>query len=528
MSQEPVDIIVVGGGSNSLTAAGYLAKAGKSVLVLEKNDTCGGGVVSREFAPGFIGDTHATGMGLCLPNPVLTHDELELKRRFNLRFVHADAAFSTVFDDGTSILNYRDVQRTAATIAQFSQRDAKAYEDFVAECATFLPLLLKGFYTPPMPFPAFMGMLESSVKGRRLSTALMESALDVVNDLFESPEIKIHLLKWVGEMMISPETKGTGIVPFMLMGIMHAIDMSAVVGGSQQMTLALQRSVEHFGGTIRTGAEVVRVLNRNGRASGVVLANGEEIQARVAVVANIHPWDLGHMIEGIDPDLAREAKKVRLSQHGAINQQLALTEVPRWKGGAILDSSMGVECAQRDLTGVRRSFDEFRFGRMPYDHLSPLVFVQSRLDPSRAPEGKASVYLYHFAPMLLEEGGLEAWDAQKMTVADAVFDEFCKYTTNIDRSKIIGRFVESPLDHHRHSASMKNGDIFGCGMFMSQFLGRRPMTELAQYRVPGIDGLYLAGPFMHPGGTVTLGGRCTAMRMLMDWGQDLHGVFKSL
>jgi hypothetical protein len=65
-------------------------------------------------------------------------------------------------------------------------------------------------------------------------------------------------------------------------------------------------------------------------------------------------------------------------------------------------------------------------------------------------------------------------------------------------------------------------------MYTSQFLGRRPIAELGQYRVPGVEGLYLAGPFMHPGGTVTLGGRCTAMRMLMDWGTDLRSVFKSL
>jgi phytoene dehydrogenase-like protein len=527
MTGSSYDVVVVGGGSNSLTAAAYLAKAGKRILVLEKNAACGGGVVSREFAPGFIGDTHATGMGTCLPNPAIQHDELELLSRFGLRFVFAEAAFSTVFDDGTSIMNYRDVDRTCATIAQFSQRDARTYKQFVAECREFLPLLLKGFYTPPMPFPGFIGMLESSAKGRRLSSALLESALDVVNDLFESPELKIHLLKWVGEMMLSPETKGTGIVPFMLMGIMHAIDMSAVVGGSQQMTVALQRCVEAHGGVVRTEAEVVKVLTQGGRATGVALANGETISARDAVIGNIHPWDLGKFVDGLDPALVAAASKVRLSEYGAINQQIALTEVPRWKGGPVLDTSMGVECAKRDLLSIRRGFDEYRYGRMPAS-LSPLVFVQSRLDPSRAPAGQASVYLYHFAPMQLADGGLEGWGAAKQGVADSVFDTFASYTTNIDRSKIIGRYIETPLDHHRHSASMKNGDIFGCGMYASQFLGRRPIAELGQYRVPGVEGLYLAGPFMHPGGTVTLGGRCTAMRMMMDWGMELRSVFKSL
>jgi phytoene dehydrogenase-like protein len=160
--------------------------------------------------------------------------------------------------------------------------------------------------------------------------------------------------------------------------------------------------------------------------------------------------------------------------------------------------------------------------------LSPLIAIQSNHDSSRAPPGKASMYLYHFAPLELERGGLAAWDDAKEETADMIFDEFCRYTTNMDRSKIIARHVETPLDHHRHSASMRNGDIFGIGMFTSQFFGRRPTPELAQYRVPGLQAFYLAGPFMHPGGTVTLGGRATAMKMLMDWKMDLKKAFSVL
>jgi phytoene dehydrogenase-like protein len=162
---------------------------------------------------------------------------------------------------------------------------------------------------------------------------------------------------------------------------------------------------------------------------------------------------------------------------------------------------------------------------MSSTQLSPLIAIQSNHDATRAPAGKATMYLYHFAPLELEHGGLEGWDAVKEQTADLIFDEFCKYTVNMDRSKVIARHVETPLDHHRHSRSMKHGDIFGVGMYTSQLFGRRPIPELAQYRVPGIEGLYLAGPFMHPGGTVTLGGRATAMKMLMDWKIDLKKAF---
>ncbi len=98
----------------------------------------------------------------------------------------------------------------------------------------------------------------------------------------------------------------------------------------------------------------------------------------------------------------------------------------------------------------------------------------------------------------------------------------------MDDSKIIARHIESPLEHHHHSRNMMNGDIFGIGTTAGQLLGRRPIPELANYRIPGLEALYLAGPSQHPGGTVTFGGRATAMQMCMDWDMDLHQAFSAL
>jgi len=519
------DIVVVGGGSNSLTTAAYLAKIGKKVLVLEKNAACGGGVVSMQPAPGFICDPHATGMVTCIPNPAIAQDELGLSSKFGLNWAWADVSFSTVFDDGTGLLTYRDVDKSCASIAQFSTRDAETYRTFVAECKEYLPLLIKGFYAPPLPYGGFVSLLEQSAKGRRLVTAMLESAYDVVNDLFESPELKMHILKWVGEMMLHPETKGTGIVPFLLMGVAHSYKIGAVVGGSQNLTRSLERCIEHYGGTIRTESEVVKVTTVSGRATGVVLKGGESIQVADAVVANIHPWDLGKFLDGIDPLVLAAASRVRLSSHGAVNQQYALQEAPVWKAGPQYAPSMLVECLKRDMNGMRQMFDDYKFGLFDSRRMSPLIAIQSNHDKSRAPPGKATMYLYHFAPMELADGGLDGWNEVKEKTADLIFDEFCKYTTNMDRSKVIARHVETPLDHHRHSLSMRNGDIFGIGMYASQLFGRRPTPDLAQYKVPGLSAFYLAGPFMHPGGTVTLGGRATAMKMLMDWKVDLKKAF---
>lgn len=522
------DIVVVGGGSNSLVAAAYMAKAGNSVLVLEKNDQCGGGVVSIEIAPGFINDPHASGYYVCVANPAVTHDELGLFSRHGLEFKYWKAGFATIFDDGTTLTAYSDLDKSCEDIAKFSHKDAETYRAFAADCAELLPILTRGFSTPPLPTGNFLNMLEATPLGRKLAASLFTSAYEIIDHLYESPELKIHIMKWCSEMMENPEIKGTGVVMYQLFGLAHAYDAAIPVGGSKALSNALLRCIEHHGGEVRTGAEVTSLKIRSGDVEGVYVGD-ELIEAKKSVIANIHPWRLKDFIPEVDPDVAEAARRVHLSNHGAVNQQFALSERPKLKAGPQFDESLCVEFVEKDVEGCRRVFDEYRYGHIPKHHLSPLTMINSNLDPTRAPEGQATMYLYHFAPCVLADGGLEAWARPEngQAFADAILENYTQYTTNIDSSKIIARHIETPLEHHHHSMNMMHGDIYGIGTTFGQLLGRRPTPELSQYKVPGISSLYLVGPTQHPGGTVTLGGRATAMRMAMDWGMDLKSVFEA-
>ncbi|NIB38855.1 NAD(P)/FAD-dependent oxidoreductase [Pseudomaricurvus alkylphenolicus] len=522
------DMVVVGGGSNSLVAAAYMAKAGKSVLVLEKNDQCGGGVVSIEIAPGFINDPHASGYYVCMANPAISHDELGLFAKHGLEFKYWKAGFATIFSDGSHITAYSDLDKTCEDIAKFSQKDAQTYREFAQDCAELLPLLSRGFSTPPMPTGNFMTMLESSVLGRKLAASMFMSVYEMLDHMYESPEVKIHIMKWCAEMMEGPDIKGTGVVLYQLFGLAHTYDAAIPVGGSREVTNALLRCIEYHGGEIRTEAEVTGFKIVSGDVKGVYVGD-ELIEARDAVIANIHPWRLQDFIPEVDPDVAASARMVHLSNHGAVNQQFALTEPPRLKAGKQFDEALCVEFVEKDVEACRRVFDEYRYGYIPKHHLSPLTMINSNLDPSRAPEGQATMYLYHFAPRELADGGLEAWarPENREGFADAVLENYKQYTTNIDSSKIIARHIETPLEHHRHSMNMMHGDIYGIGTTVGQLMGRRPTPELSQYQVPGISSLYLAGPIQHPGGTVTFGGRATAMRMAMDMDMNLKSIFEA-
>ena len=521
------DIVVVGGGSNSLVAAAYMAKAGHKVLVLEKNDQAGGGCVSISIAPGFINDTHASGYYVCMASPAIAQDELGLLSKHGLEFKYWEAGFSTIFDDGTTITAYTDLDRSVAEVAKFSARDAGAYRAFAKDALSILPILTRAASNPPLPTGPFFSMLESSVLGRKLAASMFMSVYEMVNHLFESPQVKIHLMKWCAEMMEGPDIKGTAVALYNLFGLAHSYDAAIPVGGSKEITNALIRCIESYGGEVRLGTNVTKFRFESGNVTGVY-CDDELITASKAVIANIHPWRLRDYIPDIEPAVAEAASLVHLSNHGAVNQQIALKAPPEYKAGPQFSKSLCVEFVALDVEATRRTFDEYRYGYIPR-HLSPLTMMNSTLDPTRAPAGQSALYLYHFAPRELADGGLEAWGRPEngQAFADAILENYASYMHNINSDQIIARYIETPLDHHRHSMNMMKGDIFGIGSTAGQLLGRRPTPELAQYTVPGVGGLYLAGCVQHPGGTVNFGGRATAMRMAMDMGMDLKTIFEA-
>lgn len=524
------DVVVVGAGSNSLVASAYLAKAGKKVLVLEKNDQCGGGVVSIEIAPGFIHDPHASGYYTCVASPTVQNDELGLMSKFGLEWKTWQAGFATIFDTGDGMVAYTDLDKTCEDIAQYSHKDAETYRAFATQCKAILPLLAKGAVAPPPSTGAFISMLDTSAIGRRVVDNMFKSVYEILDHMFESDEVKIHLSKWCAEAMEGPDVKGTGVMLMNLLGLAHSHDGLIPVGGSRAVTNSLIRCIEHYGGEVRTHSEVAKLNISGGSAKGVTLTSGETIEAKESVLACIHPWRLGDYIQGIDPDVLDAARATHLSTHGALNQQIALTEWPDFKcKDKPWTEALCIEYVRKDVRGMRKVFDGYRYGEIPQSHLSPLTIMNSRKDPSRAPSDQhCAMYLYHFAPRELADGGIEGWEHHRQAFADAIWEEFKRYTTNMDDSKIIARHIESPLEHHRHSNSMMNGDIFGLGTTAGQLMGRRPIAELANFTIPGFDSLYLVGPFQHPGGTVNFGGRATAMKMMMDSKMDLKQAFDVL
>ena len=519
------DIVVMGGGHNGLTAAAYMAKAGKKVLVCEAKPYVGGGVSTRELIrPGWWHDEHSNVHIMIQGNPLLREDELGLLGKFGLEYIYPDLVHVSIWDDGTVIRSYKDLDRTCAELALVtSEKDAEAYRKFARMSMDMLPMMTAGLYAPPFPLGAFVAMMDQSDEGRFTLDLMQRTALDIVDAYFDSELLKLHIVRMVTENLQMPDELGTGMGAFVMPGIIHTYGCSMPKGGSGQLTHALVRALEHFGGEVRVDSPVARVLVENGKAVGVELEDGERIAARAGVIGQIHPHKLRQFVPEVAEGVLARAERVTQSTFSINLTHCALKERLELRVG---NDSNAMMTELMDFYSVRDmclEYDKLRRGEV-----SPRLIAggdNAVFDPSRAPQGAGVFYGVNFAPYRLYPDGPQSWDAVKEDHADRALAQYRKFYKNLDDANILGRLIRSPLDHERGSPnSMVEGDAHGCAPFFYQSMGHRPTPDLGSFRVPGVGGLYLTGPFMHPGGGVFGAGRATAIQMMDDLGLDYDKV----
>jgi phytoene dehydrogenase-like protein len=513
---ERFDVVVAGAGHNSLIAAAYLAKAGFRCLVLEARPTVGGGVMTEEVTvPGFKHDTCSTAHSAIQANPLLRNDELKL-RDYGLEYIDPDPIMHMPFPDGSYITQWRDLDRTCSEFAKFSKKDAAAYRRMMAEYSSVKSIFDDVTFTPIGFGKSLAERLAEHPQGRVWQRRLALSAWQVVRDNFENDHCRAFLLG-------SPWSMEPAQFPMTARSAYSSIRTSRRIpkGGSGQLTQALARFITAHQGVILSSKTVQQLVIEAGKCTGVECADGSRYHADKAVLSTMH---IKHLVKMAPRELWGEDFVYGVDTwEGEISEVVthyAVKEPPRYpvQGGTISPAESAVLASSDRL--LRFAYDDER-GAPDLDEPPISIFCSTVADPTRAPAGMHTLKVLGFHPYALQEGP-EHWDAIKNEVSDAQLNYLRRFAPNLTDDKILGRYVESPLDLERRNLSFWHGSIHGGSSDPSQSGAMRPVPGWAQYRMP-IPGLYQTGDTTYPGGSVTgAPGRNAAVVMLKDFGTSIE------
>ncbi len=519
------DVIIIGGGHNGLTAAAYLARAGRKVLVLERRHVLGGAAVTEEVFPGFHFSVCSYVVSLLRPEIIR---ELDLPRH-GLEILPLDGTF-TPMPDGDYLWRVNDHAKTRREIARHSRLDAEAYDEYgraMVEMGRFVKPILG--MLPPDPTsldPRGLKQLLFLInRFRQLprqdqynQVQLMTmSAVDFLDQWFETDVLKATMsASGIIGTFLGVRSPGTAYV--LLHHYMGEIDgafrsWGLARGGTGAISNAIAGAARAAGVEIRSQTEVAKILVRGNRAEGVVLRNGDELRSRT-IASSLDPrLTFLHLLDpGMLPDdFVGDVRRYKFRGSSA-KVNLALDALPDFTSlpgaGPHLRGAISISPS---VDYMERAYDDAKYGRFSRKPYVDIV-IPSLTDTSIAPPGKHVMSCFvQYAPYHLKEG---TWDEQRENLGDTVIGAIAEYAPNLP-GIVRHRQVLTPLDLEREWG-LSEGNIFQGELTLEQLFFLRPAPGWAQYRTP-IASLYMCGSATHPGGGIMgAPGRNAAMRMLAD------------
>jgi phytoene dehydrogenase-like protein len=504
MNDATYDGIILGTGHNALVLHAYLSRCGVRVVGLERASTLGGGLVTTENPrhPGFLHNTHSFFHRALTAMP--WYRDLDLEAH-GARYLEPELNVALILPDGRALEWWTDLERTAASVAEFSSRDATALRRWVDEFRPIVErILLPEAQSPPLPPERRREMLLRSTLGRRLLEVSALSPLEFVQREFENDVVRAGLLFFNGLREIDPRLPGFGhAIPALLAGRHKA---QLCVGGSMRLAEALDKDIRAHGGQLRTNVSIKRIVVQDGRACAVELADGERLAATAFIASGLNPQQtFVDLIDARDlpPALREQAKGFQynlLAPLFALN--LALREPPRYAAAAKRPELNNAFMVILGLDSFGQ-FDEIvaahERGEMPGTVMwgaCPTLF-----DPSQAPPGQHTAFMWEKLPYALR-GDARTWDAEKDNHGRDMLEMWSHFAPNLAAGAVVDSFTRSPLDTERSFPNMKNGDLL-IGSFANGQIGyNRPFAGAGQYRT-SLPGLYLCGGSTHPGGNIT-------------------------
>jgi len=526
-SEKDFDVIVVGGGHNGLVAAGYLAKAGRKVLVLEKRQVVGGAAVTEEFFPGFKFSSLADGSGSLSPEIV---SDLKLTEH-GLETLPADPLIVSLLDDGKNLTLWHDTDRTVQEIAKFSAADAQSYPKFIERMDKICRIVaeLNHLVPPDVPDLGFFDLTKfkgfiSPVRNlgwrhiAQVVRLLPMSVADLLNEWFDSE----YVIGAIAASAILNTSYGPQEINSTAYAFLQNWSLSnsglfrssgQIKGGMGALTQALAGAAQSMGASILTDSGVATIDFQDGKVTGVTLANGDRFSAKTVISAADMRTTF---LKLIDPYYleAKFVERVRnIKYRGTMaRMHFALDRLPTFSGidGDSQLLSGHVQIAPT-VEYLQKASDAAKFGdRSTQPYLD--IQIPTLTDSSLAPAGKHILSAtVKYMPYTLRDG---KWEEHRETTGGSVVDTLSAYAPDF-KECILHEKLITPLELEQNYTLPEGSPVHG-DMALDQFMWMRPIPGYAQYRGP-IDGLYMCSAATHPGGGVTgINGKNAAQQVLSD------------
>ena len=518
MADRDFDIVLAGGGHNSLACGAWLAHSGLKVCIIERNPWIGGGCITREVTkPGFKHDLFGSSHVWIHANPDFQVLLPELEQH-GLEYIwEQDHITGHPNLNGPGVVVYKDVDKTCESIANYSRNDAKRYREIFDTWHDIRDGFIKGMFSPPAKPSIMPSALQDSYQGLLKLKEFNLSSRQFVMQNFESDAIRTMILGWAMAPQIYPDTECTGQSFYILIPGIHTYGAAIPKGGSMMLPTSMADYITSKGGEVLTDAPIDKfVLDGDGSCVGVQLETGEQISAQKAVVTG-----LGLKVSFLDcmdpedlhPEFLRACKTFSYGAVSIARVHFALNDLPQYKNGSDMN-----HCAFHRIFGTMQDinvqYSEIMMGKAPSN---PFLWSAgwTKLDPGRAPEGKHTLIMDTFVPSQLADG--TRWeDYIEEYVHKVMMKVMRRYTTNMTEDNILGAYYETGSSLESANPAFVSGNTTGGERLLSQMGYMRPLPGFSQYKSP-IPKLYMTGPSCHPGGGITAMGTITANVMLRDF-----------
>lgn len=502
MSPQHPDVLIVGGGHNGLTAASYLAKAGRSVLVVEASPTLGGMTSTNALFPDAPAHRINEGaMDASLIRTATVIKDLDLHRH-GLREVEADPPYAWLDEDGSSLCVWRDPVKTADELKRFSASDARAFLELSNTLDSLMNMAVPYMNTNPVR-PRLGKIVRGAARSARHPSRLLSaprlfaaSHAQIIEESFSHRSIRALLAALPCFAPISQDGTGWVLVYF---GLIHRAGVGRYVTGTGAITDALERCLHAHGGQTRVNAVVEEILVRGGRATGVRLVGGEEIHAGAVITTS----NAKAALTGLLPDGTLSQRDAARAAH----IQTSGTSASSFKVDVALSGRLELiehQANRNDGVDLRKpalcyttfeehvaAWDACARGEVP-DKLPMITIIPSAADPTQAPEGQDTLWSW---TGIAAADPKTPWADLEAETGQRELDRARRFLPELDSLEITRQVMTPPKFAERFR--VPDGNVYHVDPTALRFGPMRPAIGLAGFKSP-VPGLYLSGGSMHP------------------------------